>query len=281
MRKFLNKKGESLTIVAILLVAISAAAVSSYSIWYRSFETQTQKSISLNNIDDEMSKWGKGQTETSESSSGLIIGGNSVSFDGVNDYIKIPKSTSLNTPDAVTIEAWVNTTNNNITTKIVQKGDWDGHGLGQDKWNGWQCHIYVQDKGMAKLEWGNGLPQKDRWYYLAVTYDGEKVIFYVDGAKVTETTISGKPKVNTRDVYIASDGGSQKFFQGKIDQVSFYNRSLSPEEISSHYNKQYPSQETGLVGRWSFDEITGNTVVDSSGNGNDGTIIDANRSTSG
>ena len=47
------------------------------------------------------------------------------------------------------------------------------------------------------------------------------MIFYVDGAQVAETTVSGKPKVNTRDVYIASDGGSQKFFQGKIHKFHF------------------------------------------------------------
>jgi hypothetical protein len=272
MQIFLNKKGESLTIVAILLVAISAAAVSSYFIWYKSFETQTQKSIGLNDIDKEMSKWGKGETESSGVIPEIVIGQNALTFDGTNDYIKIPKSISLNTPNAITIEAWVNTNNNNITTKIVQKGDWDGHGLGQDKWQGWQCHITLEDKG-AKINWGKGLPQKDRWYYLAMTYDGNKLIFYVDGSKVSETEITGKIKSNSRDVYIGSDGGTQKFFQGTIDQVSFYNRSLSPEEILSHYNKQYNPNDTGLVGRWTFDDISGNVVTDSSGNGNNGTIF--------
>lgn len=159
----------------------------------------------------------------------------SVRFTLDNSYIDCGNSQSLNTPATLCLESWVNTANNNLTTKIAQKGDWDGQGLGQDKWQGWQGHIYFQDKGMTTLTWGKKLPQTNNWYYLVVTYDGSKMSLYVDGEKVAETEVIGAPKVSTRKFYIGSDSGSQKFFKGSIDEVRFSNIARSPDWIKQTY----------------------------------------------
>jgi hypothetical protein len=158
-----------------------------------------------------------------------------VRFTQDSSYIDCGNSPSLNTPSTLCIESWVNTTNNNLTTKIAQKGDWDGHGLGQDKWQGWQGHIYFQGIGMKTLDWGKKLPQANSWYYLVVTYDGSKMSLFVDGEKVSETEVIGAPKVNARKFYIGSDSGSQKFFKGSIDEVRMSNVSRSPDWIKQTY----------------------------------------------
>ena len=164
---------------------------------------------------------------------GRIDGADGFNIDA--SYIDFGNTPSLNTASAVTYESWITTSNNNLTTKIVQKGDWDGHGLGQDKWQGWQSHIYIQDKGSVKLDWGKKLPQANTWYYLTVTYDGSKMIFYVDGEKVAETDITGSLKINSRNVYVGSDGGTQKFFKGIIDEVRISKTARSADWIKQTY----------------------------------------------
>jgi len=158
-----------------------------------------------------------------------------VKFTLDNSYIDCGNSLSLNTPSTISIESWVNTTNNNLTTKIAQKGDWDGQGLGQDKWQGWQGHIYFQDIGMKTLDWGKKLPQTNSWYYLVVTYDGAKMTLYVDGEKAAETEVIGAPNVSDRNFYIGSDAGSQKFFKGSIDEVRMSNIAREPDWIKQTY----------------------------------------------
>ncbi|HII95742.1 MAG TPA: DUF2341 domain-containing protein [Candidatus Methanofastidiosum sp.] len=163
---------------------------------------------------------------------GKIDGADEFKLDG--SYIGFGNNPTFNTPSFVTFESWITTNNNNLTTKIVQKGDWDGHGLGQDKWKGWQSHITLQDKG-AKLDWGKGMPQANRWYYLVMTYDGSKMIFYVDGEKVAETDISGNLKITNRNVFIGADGTSQKFFKGIIDEVRISKVARSADWIKQTY----------------------------------------------
>lgn len=159
----------------------------------------------------------------------------SVRFNLDNSYIDCGNSQSLNSPVNLCLEAWANTSNNNLTAKIVQKGDWDGYGIGQDKWQGWQGHIYFQDVGKISLDWGKKLPQANTWYYIAVTYDGIKMKLYVDGEQVAEAMVNKNPKSNNRNFYIGSDAGNQKFFKGGIDEVRMSNTTRSSDWIKQTY----------------------------------------------
>lgn len=56
----------------------------------------------------------------------------------------------------------------------------------------------------------------------------------------------------------------------KKDDFRFYNRALSPSEITDLYNS---GSNRGLVGYWKLDETSGTTAFDSSGNGHDATMM--------
>ena len=55
------------------------------------------------------------------------------------------------------------------------------------------------------------------------------------------------------------------FFDGKLDDIKFYNRALSAAEVRYHYNRGGP------VGYWKFDEGSGTTAFDETENNNNGT----------
>ena len=69
------------------------------------------------------------------------------------------------------------------------------------------------------------------------------------------------------------------FIEGKIDNVQFWNYDLNQSEIQSYMSSSPTGNEAGLVGYWNFNEGSGNTVNDLSGNGNNGTINGATWST--
>jgi LruC domain-containing protein len=131
--------------------------------------------------------------------------------------------------------AWAKTQENK-TAKIFQKGDWDGHGLGQGKWDGWNVHVRTSDNVSHLLHWGGGLPVMNEWYHLAMTYDGATLKMYVNGQLRNSAPLTGSLKLTSRDIAIGSDNNAQKYFKGSIDEVMFFGTALSQTEIQANYN---------------------------------------------
>src|SRR5690606_3456048 len=103
---------------------------------------------------------------------------------------------------------------------------------------------------------------------------------YVNGQESTTITadtwqyitiVSSSP-ITADEVYIGKQ--DTNFFDGSLDELRLYNRTLSPREVQALYH-----WAPGPVGYWNFDENTGSTANDISGNGNNGTITDATWST--
>lgn len=140
--------------------------------------------------------------------SGMI--GAAIVCNGTSSNINIANHSSLNPTEEISMMAWVKTFENK-TTKIAQKGDWDGHGLGQGKWDGWNVHVRTADNVSHSLHWGDGLPQFDTWYHLAMTYDGSTLKMFVNGQLKNSKALTGALKVNTRAFSIGSDNAAQKF----------------------------------------------------------------------
>ena len=165
--------------------------------------------------------------------------GEAIAFNGTNSYVLAPNSAAFNSTTQVTMEAWVYA-GEQKTAKIIEKGDWDGHGIGQDKWQGWQADIVTADGQKYSVDWGQGRPTLNTWYHVAYTYDGSDLRLYVNGVEVKSVAAGGSLKVNTRPVSIGADGSAQKFFNGTIDQARIYNSALTAEQILAHYDALKP-----------------------------------------
>lgn len=66
------------------------------------------------------------------------------------------------------------------------------------------------------------------------------------------------------------ESGSPEYFAGLLDEVRVYDRILSSSEVSALYSGN--SVTSGLVGYWQFDEGDGQSVSNSSANGNIGNL---------
>ena len=84
----------------------------------------------------------------------------------------------------------------------------------------------------------------NEWHYLAVTIDSDNRIMkvYIDGSLFKEVKIS-RNAINSKSIVLGQDqdrllGGFQKkqSFSGLMDEIVFYNKVLSDEEIAGYYN---------------------------------------------
>jgi hypothetical protein len=132
------------------------------------------------------------------------------------------------------------------------------------------------------------------WHHVVMVFDGnltgdsEKLKGYVDGVQKSMSfsgSICSALSATLPNLYIGYDSDQNDFSQGMIDEVRIYNRALETSEITALYNssvmKFNSSQNNqltdGLVGLWSFNgpDVDGDTAVDRSSGGNNGTIVGA------
>ena len=128
--------------------------------------------------------------------------------------------------------------------------------------------------------------------FATVVSSGGTPLAYRDGIYAADfnDTVSITPQ--TQDIHIGSktSSGNDPSWPNSISTAMLFNRVLTPQEIAQvhawsqnrfspvYTNRQFyfPStinpREDGLVGAWDFSELRENSLVDVSGNGNDGTV---------
>jgi hypothetical protein len=162
------------------------------------------------------------------------INGQGLSFDGVDDYVNVPDSPTLN-PEHITISAWILPYKNGDYSSIVNKYHADGYFLriGQ----GFQV-----DFSATGTAWSPELVE-GKWTYIVGSYDGTRVSIYVDGIlKHSHTWVSPRLRNVARSLTIGSFPGGM-YFKGKIDEIKMYDYGLSDSEILSNYLEECHNNE--------------------------------------
>ena len=78
----------------------------------------------------------------------------------------------------------------------------------------------------------------DTWYHFAFTYNHTGIAGYKNGAFISSAGRTGNITSTTNPLYIGQSSVGSYFFNGTIDEVMIFNRSLSTAEIQSIYNYQ-------------------------------------------
>ena len=94
-------------------------------------------------------------------------------------------------------------------------------------------------------------------YHVVGTYDGTTQRLYVNGSQVASSAFSGAMSVNTNPVVVGSWDTASEFFNGTVDDVAVYAKTLSGAQITNHFTKGAGSapasrQRSPLVCRWSY-----------------------------
>ncbi len=241
-----------------VIATARSEAVSLLSIADRNFEPQTWPQIAnisndlvllmhFNNNTLDYSSKGNNGTATgancSASAAGKFFSG--CSFDGADDYVNVPDSDSLDITTAITIEAWVmfkGAGSNDFNAVIAKQA-------AASSTNGYSLFVYNNTRRVlfavnATIGSNNYIVSTNAvadngWTHVAAIYNGTHQLMYLDGIlDSTETTSVSAIITNTQPLYIGGQvGSSYRYFNGTIDEVAIYNRSLSASEINEHYQQ--------------------------------------------
>lgn len=242
--------------------------------------------------------------------------GQGVDFDGVDDEIWVADPGVGSVFDfangsSITLSAWVNpsafdSTWGSVITKEVSGGLYSAnYAIFHPSCSGSSCQIiFYYDAGSCNTTADQMFTTTtaaliaNTWQHIAVTYTfgtANSIKVYVNGtdAAGTWTTGSGSvaPCQGTENLRIGqnSDGDT---FDGRIDDVRIYNRSLSSDEIWGLYqlgesdvvnaaDSQGDSLQRGLRAYWKLDENTGTSTADASTSGSTGTLTNGPTWTTG
>ena len=217
--------------------------------------------------------------------------GSAIRFDGVDDYVQLPDDlfpypSPRGASAPISFEAFFKTTSGGVILGQQTGAPFD------DNQNGWVPAIYVGTNGRlhvvmfhhaadpAVME--SSAPVNDgAWHHVAVTYDGTSERFYLDGALQSSRNVAQvgysehyKYQLGTgRTTFWPNDNGTWYPFNGMLDEVRIWNRARTSTEIASSWNKSLGGGEAGLLAYYRFDETSGSTAVDHSGNGNTGALF--------
>jgi len=185
---------------------------------------------------------------------GTVVGGITYNFSGrfgvgikglgSTGRIVVTNNPSLNVTNTITIEAWINWTGesgeNFNLQNVVTAGNWEKalRVTEPDHWNG-GSQVFGQFKigGVSYELYSTEKVPVGRWAHVAVTYNGSALSLYIDGRLEASTPASGSVVSNDDDIYIGAESGSVSNFDGGIDDVAIYNRSLSSDEILVRYER--------------------------------------------
>ncbi|SMO38711.1 LamG-like jellyroll fold domain-containing protein [Solitalea koreensis] len=175
------------------------------------------------------------------------VAGRSLSLPDATDKAVI-QSLPLNT-NTITITAWVKPTGNQANgTGIILQGGITGTGLYLKGTNNTLGCVWG---GNYTSFSGFSLPQ-NQWHHIALVVTPVNLTLYVDGRA---STISGANPVIDLTLapwYIGINGGSN--FNGEVDELCIYNRSLTKDEVREKMHLTRPASEPGLVGYYQFNE---------------------------
>ena len=167
--------------------------------------------------------------------------GNALTFNGTSTFIDIPHtdSLSLGANNTVTIAAWVK--------PALIAGDYRCV-IGKSGWtdnNFWSVNMHLADTTALHANFTNTQNQSiaytggsvtlNQWVHMAVTYDGTTTRVYKDGGFVGSGAGSLLPlRQNTYPVRIGAwYSNDTNYFNGVIDDVAIYSRTLSSNEIQT------------------------------------------------
>ncbi len=157
---------------------------------------------------------------------------NFVAEDG--DAVQVPSDPAFNLTEALTVEAWVRPRVLSSYAPVVTKSrglyDFSYELLaGGTKWGVPAAFLFHEEYPDAQANGSAELPP-ETWTHLAMTYNGEVMRLYING-KLADAQSSATPHSGEGALNIGIGSSSGSAFDGKIDEVRIYDRTLSGAEI--------------------------------------------------
>jgi len=171
---------------------------------------------------------------------------NGYSFDGSNDYFEVDNDQLFNTSDGMTFTLWTKPEGTYTQWMIpLAKGNsgWGDWSIGMNIDDGWALFKNTNASGSSTYlgHYGASLYDIGEWVFVAGTYDTSSgnMTLYIGNESSSDlfsksTTMVGPMFYNSStSVKLGIIELTDKYFEGVIDEVSVWNRSLTDDEINT------------------------------------------------
>jgi len=202
-----------------------------------------------------------------------------------DNYINCGSPASLEISAALTVEVWIYPTAFNSDNEVYAKvgGNKSGSLTGNNYSHSIELRngtvVYrISHDGTSMVDVSGSTLTTNKWYHLALTFDGTSMTGYVNGKQDAQISTPGTIYTSTSNPFLI---GSYMYypwpFRGKIDEVRVWNTALSQQTIQDWMHKDltnsHPNYSSNLKGYWKLNETSGTTVADASGNSATGTLV--------
>jgi len=180
---------------------------------------------------------GQGHHGTAANAPTYVAGqtGQGMLFNGSNQYVDLGTWDPSADTGQLTVALWANW--NGLS------GSYQGLIGKRDTWSAtemmWNIEANVDTGALGFFREGSGpdngnfvLPV-DQWTHVAATFDGTTATFYINGSATGSGGFSFGSDPGAALVFGAVEGGGSNPFNGALDEVRLYNRSLSQGEVAS------------------------------------------------
>jgi hypothetical protein len=213
-----------------------------------------------------------------------------LNFDGSNDQIVVPHSSSLNL-NTFSVESWIYPTGGStFVQNVVSKATrFDNTGFRfpktNDQWSSFSFEMYINNEWKS-LSYNFPTGALDTWNHVAATFDGYFMRIYLNGALVGTMEVAGTFSMNTNNLIIGNEQDRTEYFEGSLDELRIWSRALSQCEIINNMqtcelngDNNALANQVGLAAYYRFnqglvnaDNANYTVLADSSGNGNNGVL---------
>ena len=206
--------------------------------------------------------------------------GGALLFDGDDDQVVLPAGL-LNGLTNVTTEFWLNTTKTGIQSVLSGAG-------AAGSTNEYQLFInsshtfQLFSHGFPAVTWDitSSFIADGEWRHFAIVTDAStaEATLYIDAMSQGPMPVNASP-LNVDFLFIGQDqdsvGGSfdpNQALTGTLDELLIWNVARTAQEIQSDRMGLFVPNDPALAAYYPFDEPSGNTALDASGNGHDGLL---------
>jgi hypothetical protein len=181
-------------------------------------------------------------------------------LDGIDDYVEIPDNNKLR-PDSISISLWIKARKVTETSHIYNKSNFSDHQNQQYSAfirpprppnTGTACCEIIMDvntDGLCTVEQPIQNPvihyaptyEMNQWYHLVTVFAGQTNKLYINGVlKMSQKEITTNPVDRCAGGNLrfgAQASYDANYFNGTMDEIRIYNRSLSETEINALYKR--------------------------------------------
>ncbi|GAB6053355.1 hypothetical protein JCM17960_21750 [Magnetospira thiophila] len=199
-----------------------------------------------------------------------------LTFDGSDDYVTLADPAALSLTGPLTLEAWVRPDVIDNTTQSIVSNLEDG-GFGLQLVDGLATFSLSVDGTTYSVQSDSALTAGE-WVHLAGSYDAAgNMALYVNGVQQSDVASPvGTVDASAQALMVGGDpdasGAATSLFSGAVDEVRLWADARSETEIQETLGRQLNGNESDLSGYWNFNEGSGTTLADGSGNGHAGTL---------